>query len=131
MSRWIAVLLLLLPTPAWAWNPHGHRVVAAVAYGQLRPQTRRQVSALLALSPGYPRWIAGVAPPDRDQAAFLRASNWADDIREDPTIPEAEKHKDWHYTNRPYAPDGTLSRPAPVPNVETQIHALHGQLAAP
>jgi hypothetical protein len=131
MSRWIALVLVLLPAPARAWNPHGHRVVAASAYAQLRPSTRRQVATLLALHPAYPRWTAGVTPGQRAEAAFLRASNWADDIRVDPSIPEADKHKDWHYTNRPYSPDGTPARPAPVPNVETQLRALRRQLVAP
>src|SRR4051812_20469849 len=113
MGRGLLVVLLLLASgEARAWNPHGHRVVAAIAYPQLRPEVKRQVAALLRLNPEYPRWVAGVPAAERERAAFLRASNWADDIRELPDYTDApapprsgygdkHKHKDWHYTNRP------------------------------
>jgi hypothetical protein len=129
MRRLLVIALLLLPVPALAWSPHGHRVVASLAYRKLAPATRIKIAALLKLNPYYARWIAGVSPRDRDEVAFLRASNWADDIREDPSIPEEQKHKDWHYVNRPYSIDGTPTRPPPVPNAEIQIGVLRRQLA--
>jgi len=125
----IAALVLGWAAPARAWNPHGHRVVAAVAYPQLQPQVRQKVAGLLALNPELRHWVEGVPRADRELAAFMRASNWADDIRELPGFPEAEKHKDWHYINVPFSTDGTPTRPSPVPNVQTQIAALRKQLA--
>jgi hypothetical protein len=137
------VVLLSFARPARAWNPHGHRVVAAIAHDRLDPPVRRKVEALLALNPEHGRWVAGVAPADRGRAAFLRASNWADDIREAPgyhdEVPagvhvgyqDRQTHKDWHYTNRPFSLDGTPTRPPAVPNVQTQIAQLRQQLAAP
>src|SRR5690349_12365651 len=80
----VVALLLSLPGQARAWNPHGHRVVAALAHARLEPPVQRRVDALLALNPDHARWVAGVAPADRAVVAFLRASNWADDIREAP-----------------------------------------------
>lgn len=125
----LAVLVGLLPAaPAQAWNPHGHRVVAALAYPRLRPAVRRTVDALLAAHPDHARWIEGVAPDERALAAFMHASNWADDIRERPG-PAADKHPDWHYVNVPLSLDGTPTRPPAIPNVQTQIAELRRQLA--
>ena len=139
----VIVLLLSLAGEARAWNPHGHRVVAASARARLETPVQRKVDALLALHPDHARWVAGVAPADRALAAFLRAANWADDIREapdyrdEPRAPlvngfaDRQMHKDWHYTNRPFSIDGTPTRPPAVPNVQTQIAQLRQLLASP
>jgi len=125
----VAVLVLGWAMEARAWNPNGHRVVAAAAYPQLQPQVRQKVAALLAIHPQYGGWVEGAAGPDRDLTAFMRASNWADDIRELPGFPEEQKHKDWHYINVPFSADGTATRPPAAPNVKGQIAALRKQLA--
>jgi hypothetical protein len=139
----VVALLLSLTGSARAWNPHGHRVVAALAHARLQAPVQRRVEALLALNPEHARWVAGVAPADRAVAAFLRASNWADDIREAPDYrdepsvplakgyPDRQMHKEWHYTNRPFSLDGTPTRPAPTPNVQTQIAQLRRLLSSP
>jgi hypothetical protein len=141
MRRFVVVAIVAgWAGQAHAWNPNGHRVVAAVAYARLQPRVQQKVAALLALNPEYPRWVAGVPRGERDQAAFLRASNWADDIRtlpgysDDPQparlgYADKHQHKDWHYINVPFSTDGTRTRPAAVPNVQTQIAALRGDLA--
>lgn len=41
-------VLLLAPVPAAAWGDEGHRIVAAIAYGELRPSVRAKVDAMLA-----------------------------------------------------------------------------------
>jgi hypothetical protein len=128
----VAVLAVVLGwgAPARAWNPHGHRVVAAFAYRRLRPDVRWKVDALLALHPDHPGWVEGVPPGERSLAAFMRASNWADDLRERPG-PAADKHPDWHYVNVPFSLDGTPTRPPALPNVQTQIAELRRRLADP
>jgi hypothetical protein len=115
MRRLLVVALVLWAGQARAWNPHGHRVVAAVAHARLQPRVQQRVAALLASRPEYRQWAAGVPPAERDRAAFLRAANWADDIRELPAYSEAQKHKDWHYINVPFSIDGTRTRPARGP----------------
>jgi hypothetical protein len=125
----IVVGFLGFAAEARAWNPHGHRVVAAAAYPKLQPQVRQKVASLLALHPQYHDWVAGVSQQERELAAFMRASNWADDIRDMPGFPEGQKHKDWHYTNVPFSSDGTPTRPPAVPNVKTQLAAMRKQLA--
>ena len=48
----IAVMvMLILTSPASAWNGKGHMMVAAVAYNKLTEQTKSRVDALLLLKP--------------------------------------------------------------------------------
>lgn len=86
MNRIIFFLLaivLLFPAPAYAWGPLGHRLVARLAYGQLAPQARTQVAALL----------EGEADP-----TLAGIANWADDLREnDPDL--GKRSSRWHYVN--------------------------------
>jgi hypothetical protein len=136
------LLLSFLPSEARAWNPHGHRVVVAVAHARLTAPVQRKVGVLLELHPDYRRWVAGVPPEERLLVALMRASNWPDDIREadyrdEPRAPlrqgypDRQMHKDWHYTNRPFSLDGTPTRPPAVPNVQTQIGYLRHLLQTP
>ena len=37
------------PSPALAWFDQGHMTIAAAAYDQLKPETKRRVAELLAL----------------------------------------------------------------------------------
>lgn len=65
-SFWIA-LLLATATPALAWGPLGHRIVARLAEAQLTPQARAQVARLL-----------------QEQGArhLSDVAMWADDLRD-------------------------------------------------
>ena len=38
------------PSPALAWFDQGHMTIAAAAYDQLKPETKRRVAQLLALN---------------------------------------------------------------------------------
>lgn len=124
---------------ACAWNDFGHMTVAAVAWEQLTPASRRGVTQLLRLNPDYPRWTHEVTPSRRDQYAFVRAATWADVIKgepgylddaEQPQGPVAEQnigyedlneHRYWHYADVPFSPDGTALPPVQQPNVATRI----------
>ena len=57
--------------------------IAAVAYDHLDPAVPARVDALIKLNPDYAKWIGGVADAGRDRFAFVRASTWADDIKDD------------------------------------------------
>lgn len=119
---------------AYAWNDHGHMQVAALAYARLSPKTKQRVGELLRLNPSYDHWTAGVPADEVQQAAFLWAATWADEIKSDPSYrdlgPDKEqgaagygdhlRHKHWHYVNQPLAGEGA----APAPNVATQIETL-------
>lgn len=87
MSRLHATLLALLlgaPAPcALAWSGDGHRVVAQLAAGQLRPKATAEAQRLLAgeIDPTLP----GVA-------------NWADQLRESGSR-EGRRSQRWHFVN--------------------------------
>ena len=68
------------------WDATGHRAMAAVAYDRLRPATRQRVDALLRAHPDLARLSEGVdaSTPAGIREVFLRASVWADRIRNDP-----------------------------------------------
>lgn len=86
MARLIASLLvvfLLLPAPAYAWGPMGHRLIARLAEGDLSPQARAQIAELL----------AGEADP-----SLAGIANWADELRaDDPDL--GKRSARWHYVN--------------------------------
>lgn len=116
--RWLTCLplMLFLPWPALAWNAAGHRLVASIAWEQLDRQTRIEVSNLLRDHPDYMRWLKRAGDDDADRVAFIEASTWPDDIRQDkrfysagvdeptptlPGFPDMERRRNWHYVNRP------------------------------
>lgn len=86
MVRLIAPLLilcLLLPAPAHAWGPMGHRLVARLAEADLSPQARAQIAELL----------AGETDP-----SLAGIANWADELRaNDPDL--GRRSAPWHYVN--------------------------------
>lgn len=79
----VAFALALLPVPAQAWGPLGHRLVALLAWDDLTPHARRQIDVLLKGEPDAT--LAGIA-------------SWADDLRErDPVL--GRKTSRWHFVN--------------------------------
>ena len=115
MRTFLAILLFLLgcPSPAFAWNAAGHRLVALIAWAQLSPASREFISGELARHPDHARWVARAAGRG-DAAIFAEASTWPDDIRNDPRFfdetrdpptpqlagyPDMARHKYWHYVD--------------------------------
>lgn len=86
MNRILFFLLtaaLLIPSPAYAWGAMGHRLVARLAEGQLTPQARAQIAALL----------SGEAEP-----TLAGIANWTDELRDnDPD--QGKRTSRWHYVN--------------------------------
>lgn len=72
------LLSLILASPAGAWAPEGHRIVAAVAERHLSPEARAQVNELLK---GH---------------SLASVSSWADQVRR--TRPETYN---WHFVDIP------------------------------
>jgi hypothetical protein len=122
-AAWIAVLYLA--SPAAAWDATGHRIIAAIAYDRLTPNTRDRVDALIKAHPDYAAFTrdAPADPPARARAAFIAAAVWADTIKGDrrfydetkadaqptptlPGYPDMKRHTIWHYYDTPYTPDG-------------------------
>jgi hypothetical protein len=98
MKQAIAVVLILL---AWigsakAWSEDGHRIVCAIAWKELAPETRALVEDLLKEDPA---------------SGFAEACVWADAIRSDPAYDWAKPH---HYINVPAGAAGIdLARDCP------------------
>ena len=79
----LAVALALLPLPAHAWGPLGHRLVALLAWDDMTPQARRQVEILL----------RGESDP-----TLAGIASWADDLRKhDPVLGRTSAR--WHFVN--------------------------------
>ncbi|MEZ5461372.1 S1/P1 nuclease [Dokdonella sp.] len=77
--------LLTTATPASAWGPDGHRIVATLAEAQLDESVRPEVLRLLAIS---------------GEGSLAEVSNWADDVREDPAQRELSRRTSrMHYVN--------------------------------
>lgn len=82
LIRFASLLLFLLPLPAPAWGPAGHRLIAALAQEELRPATAAEV-----------RRLTGGAP-------LADIATWLDDLRDDPARRElARATAPLHYVN--------------------------------
>jgi nuclease S1 len=81
------LIVFLLPAAAFAWGPKGHRLVAGLAATELSPQARAEVARLLR---------------DAPEPTLAGVSNWADDLRDNPVVGDADLGKRtsrWHYVN--------------------------------
>ena len=141
------------PSPALAWFDQGHMTIAAAAYDQLKPETKRRVAELLALS-RYPTNGTNNASPDNAaKAAMMMAATAVDAIKkpqhdfkddgEDPTdstkAPEPGRntgfddkfmHKYWHYIDKPFSRDGSAVRSPPAINAQERIALFRKTIAS-
>ena len=115
-----------LPATCLAWTQAGHMTTGAVAYDTLKeddPQALAKILATLRQLPTYKsmwtRQLERVDPADRDQAMFMLAARWPDDIRNNPDY----DHPDWHYVDFGFKPagqpDSVEIAPPPDPNILT------------
>jgi len=84
------IALFSLAAPAHAYWEYGHESVARIAWEQMRPDTRRQVAALL-------RQGRLLETPDCPVATIEHASVWADCIK--PLGDRFAYVYSWHYQN--------------------------------
>ena len=119
----LAMLCLIAPARARAWDDQGHMTVAYIAYQQLTPTTKTRVKELLALNPyatdtkKWPKLLAKApAGEDVDELTFMIAATWPDQIKRD----KKTYHIDGpHDGNRP-PDDGTAAN-----NIGYSDHAMH------
>lgn len=107
MRKWFALSLLLLASPAMAWNLAGHMIVGAITYDVLKkekPQTLAKLIAILKQHPQYAdnlsKKMEAVDEADRDKYLVMICSRWPDDIRKNPEY----HHGEWHYVDFPFVP---------------------------
>jgi hypothetical protein len=67
-------LVILLPSPAFAWWDYGHKSVATIAYAELTPQAKREIARLIAHS-------AELDTPQCRIRSLEDAAYWPDCIR--------------------------------------------------
>lgn len=100
----LALTLVMVSLPLIAWNGHGHRTVAAVAWFSLSPDDQESVTALLKEHPQYQlTWEAEYQSLKKAPALglflMMRASHWPDDIRDKEHPLAAEHRGNWHYVS--------------------------------
>ena len=110
------MLLAALPSSASAWNAAGHRLAAAIAWDNMKPEIREEATRLLHLHPDHAHWLKRAGNDDTDRKVFIEASTWPDVIRKDtrfysagieeptptlPGFPDMERRANWHYVNIP------------------------------
>ncbi len=130
MRTTTAIILLaaaLVPAPLHAWDEVGHRVVARIAWRELRPETRVRAVALLRAAPEDAGLRALLPTDDRDLESrerefFARAAVWADMIRDRDLEANRYDRPTWHYVNFFW------SRPAPDAPAELLDWPLVGEL---
>jgi hypothetical protein len=107
--------LLLTPRLASAWNHTGHEIIAEIAWQNLTPQARDQVTKILQSHPQYASLLITSSTPqeDRPHDAFLIAATWPDLVRSvDYSV--RYNHPNWHYVDIPYI---STDFPAPPPSM--------------
>jgi hypothetical protein len=106
------IVIVILSTPAFGWNYHGHMVAARLAWGQLTEDQRGKVSAILKKHPHYEEFLTAEKPEDFtiEEWAFLRAGTWSDWVRAHHK--EQFNRPTWHYINYPIVPAGSKVDPA-------------------
>lgn len=150
---WLACLALAA-FPCYGWFDAGHMTVAYIAYKNLTPRVRARVDALLKLNPMYAGWTNGVPDTGKGLTAFVRASTWADCIKNartcpgytsdgpdggntPPPGPDAARnigysdklmHKYWHFVDKPFSTAGVEGEQPKTPNAETEIPLLAAAL---
>lgn len=77
------------------WASGGHMTVAEIAYEQLHPKAKAQADELISiLVPFYP-----------ENDTFVKAATWLDLINHH----DFRLLSKWHYTNKPFDPEGILT----------------------
>jgi hypothetical protein len=113
MSRIVSVVLAVSAacSQARAWDEYGHELVAAIAYQDLKPETKARVNALLKQHPRYDVFTTGCPKGfDVDQYAFMRCATWPEIVQvgSDPSH-RTDHHPKWHSVAIPIEMDGMHS----------------------
>lgn len=93
----------LVEPRCYGWSAGGHRIVANLAFDDLKPAVRNKVVAILKNHPRFTEEFKNQMPDDlaevdKDRWIFLQASIWPDLIR---GISEHNRST-WHYINEPF-----------------------------
>src|SRR5215471_6276796 len=114
-------ITLLLPQLALGWGATGHKVIARIAWENMKPATRAKVVAILRAAPadsGIPDLCKG-----SDVECIENVSVWADQVRGHggDSDPRAKySHPTWHYRDSFWesTANGPKDRPDVKPDAE-------------
>jgi S1/P1 Nuclease len=157
MTGLVFLLSATLIAPAYGWYNEGHMIVAYIAYQQLTPAAKTRANALIKMNPMYSTWAANV-PKNSSQATidmmvFMQAATWADAIKsaagyvsdgsdggdspvgspnptENSGYGDMSRHMYWHFTDKPFATDGTALPAIPTPNAQDRIALFRSVLSS-
>jgi hypothetical protein len=102
----LLAVVLILASPAFAWDSVGHKLSAYIAWQQMTPATREKVIKILLNAPEdsdlsvfYPQDARSEAA--RRQEFFMIAAYWSDIVRDRKFKNRSEKyhHGNWHYAD--------------------------------
>src|SRR5438876_9722893 len=128
LTSTLAIIAILLAAPAaFAWWADGHMLIAAIAYHDLTAPEQARVDAILSHHPSNSVWSAGGAS---HLEVFMRATTWADDIR---NYNDESTHPYWHFIDYKLKPQQYLMRPdlQPTNNAVLGIRKLTDWLDEP
>ncbi len=148
---WFVILPAgFLSAPLAAWNSTGHRAVAAIAYKKLDEATKQKIAVILRQHPDFSTWTQGVQTlneEDENRVAFIAAATWPDAIKSDPRFhetgdpdtshlhlpgfPDMERHRNWHFIDRPINPDNLAIPPLDPDNALAIINEFIAALKKP
>ena len=106
----IVVAILFVVQPALAWNAHGHRVIASIAFLRLDPDRRLEIANRIRKHPRWEQDFAAKMPDvvkDGDEQIqaewiFQQAAVWPDMPRGfRGEVRKKYHHPSWHYINYP------------------------------
>jgi len=102
----LLAVVLVLASPALAWDSVGHKLSAYIAWQQMTPATREKVIKILLNAPEdsdlsvfYPQDARSESA--RQQEFFMIAAYWSDIVRDRKFKNRSEKyhHGNWHYSD--------------------------------
>lgn len=135
-----AAAVLAMTGQTWAWGNRGHMMVAAIAYDQLMPSTKKAVDALIRKNKYPINGTLDVSGTNAKKAAFMRAATAPDAIKstsgfkndgDDANAAGANAslnigfsdklmHRYWHYTDVAFLAAGASGQLPPTPGVTAQ-----------
>lgn len=108
----LALVIVMLPSPLFAWNKAGHMVSGSIAHTALKHESPSTVAKVVAILKEHPQYesswrrriedMPNATEDDKDMMLFMQAARWPDDARNN----EEYHHSHWHYINLPFKPAG-------------------------
>lgn len=113
-ALWIGLIgSLSVAVPAHAWNKPGHMVSASLAYRDLKRADPAKAAAWVAILKKHEHFdqywkpvLDAIEPGRRDEALFMLAARWPDDVRDQP-LARAFHRAVWHFADHPLKLAGT------------------------